>query len=79
MKTAVSIPDELFEEADALAKRTGKSRSEVYSDALRGHLQRQRSSSITERLNEVYDEHPLDADDRSWLAGVAASMAKRST
>jgi metal-responsive CopG/Arc/MetJ family transcriptional regulator len=34
MKTAVSIPDDLFHKADELANRMGKSRSEVYRDAL---------------------------------------------
>jgi metal-responsive CopG/Arc/MetJ family transcriptional regulator len=35
MKTAVSVPDDLFAQADRLAKRSRRSRSEVYSAALR--------------------------------------------
>jgi metal-responsive CopG/Arc/MetJ family transcriptional regulator len=35
MKTAVSIPDDVFEGAERLARRTKKSRSQLFSDALR--------------------------------------------
>jgi predicted transcriptional regulator len=73
LKTAVSIPDELFQEADALAKRSGKSRSEVYADALRDHLGRQNDASITQRLNDVYGDDTLRDEDRGWLDGVAAT------
>jgi metal-responsive CopG/Arc/MetJ family transcriptional regulator len=34
MKVAVSIPDDVFAEAEALAKRMKSSRSEIYSRAL---------------------------------------------
>ena len=34
MKTAVSVPDDVFEKADRLARATGRSRSDVYSAAL---------------------------------------------
>lgn len=40
MNTAVSIPDELFRRADELAARLGKSRSEVYREALADYLAR---------------------------------------
>jgi metal-responsive CopG/Arc/MetJ family transcriptional regulator len=35
MKTAVSIPDDLFEQAEELARRSKKSRSQLFADALR--------------------------------------------
>ena len=38
MKTAVSIPDDLFHRADQLAARLGKSRSEMYREALAEYI-----------------------------------------
>jgi metal-responsive CopG/Arc/MetJ family transcriptional regulator len=54
MKTAISIPDELFESAERFAQRQGMSRSELYATALRYYLQEHRSEGITERLDEIY-------------------------
>jgi len=52
MKTAVSIPDELFREADHLAHRLGISRSELYVRAVAEYIGAHREQSVTERLNE---------------------------
>jgi predicted transcriptional regulator len=63
MKTAVSIPDELFESADGLARRLGMTRSELYAKALREYLREHRGEGITEILDEVYggeEEGALD-------------------
>lgn len=54
MKTAISIPGELFETAERLAREKGMSRSELYSTALRHYLEEHRSERITERLDEIY-------------------------
>lgn len=54
MKTAISIPDEVFEEAERTAKRLGVSRSELYVNAVRDYLERHRDENITEKLNELY-------------------------
>jgi metal-responsive CopG/Arc/MetJ family transcriptional regulator len=54
MKTAVSLPDELFRMAEATARRLRVSRSELYPKALAEFLQGQQGNSITERLNDVY-------------------------
>jgi metal-responsive CopG/Arc/MetJ family transcriptional regulator len=40
MKTAVSIPDEVYQGAERLARRTKKSRSRLYGDALKEYLAR---------------------------------------
>jgi metal-responsive CopG/Arc/MetJ family transcriptional regulator len=55
MKTAISIPDELFESAEQFAQLRGLSRSELYTTALRQYLQAHRSEAITEQLNAIYD------------------------
>ena len=53
MKTAVSVPDALFEQADRLARSTGRSRSEVYSSALREYIERHSPDEVTEALDRV--------------------------
>ncbi len=54
MKTAISIPDELFGAAEQAAKRLGLSRSELYRKALRRFLAQHDDRAVTEALNEVY-------------------------
>jgi antitoxin MazE6 len=56
MKTAISLPDELFEEADGLADKLGVSRSQLYARALSDYVAHHRESDVTERLNAVYGE-----------------------
>ena len=71
MKTAVSIPDEIFEKADRLARRTRRSRSEVFAAALREYVARHAPDEITESINRVCDTIG-DRDD-----GFARAAAKR--
>jgi metal-responsive CopG/Arc/MetJ family transcriptional regulator len=54
MKTAVSIPDPVFQSADALASRLGMSRSQLYATALAEYLAKHRDAKVTEQLNTVY-------------------------
>jgi metal-responsive CopG/Arc/MetJ family transcriptional regulator len=54
MKTAISIPDDLFESAEELAQQLGVSRSELYATAVAEYLAKFRGEDITARLNEVY-------------------------
>jgi metal-responsive CopG/Arc/MetJ family transcriptional regulator len=56
MKTAVSIPDDVFEGAERLARRTRKSRSRLFSDALREYLARHTSDEVTESMNKACAE-----------------------
>jgi predicted transcriptional regulator len=62
MKTAISVPDDLFRSADAAARRLRVSRSELYAKAMAEFLKRQDSDAITERLNEVYSSQPAKLD-----------------
>ncbi len=58
MKTAISIPDSLFKEAERLSKRLRIPRSRLYAKALKTYVERQRSKSIREALDAVYaNEH----------------------
>ena len=54
MKTAISIPDEIFTAAEETAKRLGVSRSELYSNAVRDYIESHIAEEITEKLNHVY-------------------------
>lgn len=62
MKTAVSVPDDLFRQAETTARRLRVSRSELYAKALAEFLKRLQGNSITERLNDVYSRHPAKVD-----------------
>lgn len=53
MKTAVSIPDDLFREADELALRLGKSRSQIYREALLEYLRRRGHDSVVLAMNDT--------------------------
>jgi predicted transcriptional regulator len=53
MKIAISIPNEIFAEAEALARQRHKSRSELYRDALKEYIDRHDSSAVTEAMNRV--------------------------
>lgn len=56
MKTAVSIPNEVFEEAERLARRMRRSRSEVYSRALAEYVARHVPDRVTEAMDRALDE-----------------------
>ncbi len=56
MKTAVSVPDEVFAEAERLARRMKRSRSDVYSQALAEYVARHTPDRVTEVLDRVMAE-----------------------
>ena len=56
MKTAVSIPDTLYERAEELAQRLGKSRSQVYREALAEYVARHAPDEVTDAMNRVCAE-----------------------
>lgn len=62
MKVAVSIPDEIFVEAEALAKRLKTSRSEIFSRALGEFIGHHAPDKVTELMNEVVREVGNEAD-----------------
>jgi len=55
MKTAISVPDEIFEDAERLAARLGKSRSLLYAEAMAEYLTRHDPETLTERIDEALD------------------------
>ena len=70
MKTAISLPDPLFEEAETAAKDLGLSRSKLIQTALEEFLKRRRDEAITESINRHLEKHgeELNEEDEAWLA-----------
>jgi metal-responsive CopG/Arc/MetJ family transcriptional regulator len=63
VKTAVSIPDEVFMKVERLARRARRSRSEVFSAALKEYVARHAPDEVTEAMNRVCGQvgDPKDA------------------
>jgi metal-responsive CopG/Arc/MetJ family transcriptional regulator len=56
MKTAISLPDRVYFEAEETAHHLGISRSALYLCALTEYLKRNNRKNITQKLNEVYND-----------------------
>lgn len=69
MKTAVSIPDDVFEKAERLAKRAKRSRSEVFAAALREYVARHSPDEVTDAMNRVCSELGEQHDEFVNVAG----------
>jgi metal-responsive CopG/Arc/MetJ family transcriptional regulator len=52
MKTAVSIPDDVFAGAERLARRTKKSRSQLFSDAVKEYVARHAPEDVTDASDD---------------------------
>lgn len=62
MKTAISIPDDVFVDAERLARLLGTSRSHLYTEALREYLVRHDADAVTDALNRVCEEVETQVD-----------------
>jgi metal-responsive CopG/Arc/MetJ family transcriptional regulator len=62
MKTAISIPDHVFQAAETAARNLSISRSEFYTKAIEKFLQQQSDAAITAQLNEVYAANSSELD-----------------
>ena len=62
MKTAVSLPDNLFSAAERHAKRIGVPRSRLYAIALAEYLEKQQFCGVKEALDTVYGAEPSEVD-----------------
>jgi metal-responsive CopG/Arc/MetJ family transcriptional regulator len=56
MKTAISIPDDVFQKAELLARRMKKSRSQLFSTAVEEYVARHAPDRVTEAMNKVCAE-----------------------
>jgi len=62
MKTAVSIKDKVFQEAEKYAKKAKISRSQLYSDAVEEYLAKRNEEDLIARINAVCDEVDTSLD-----------------
>jgi len=60
MKTAISIPDEIFKQAERASKRLGVSRSELFTRAMQEYLGVQRDANVTASYNEAFADAGQD-------------------
>ena len=70
---SVSLPDDLAEETDALARSLGKSRSEVVRDALRRQLQAERFAGLRRYGRERAETIGIGPDDSETLVDESRS------
>lgn len=63
MKTAISIPDEIFQAAETLAQRLDLSRSELYSKAVSEYMRNHRHENVTAELNRIYEQECSELDE----------------
>jgi predicted transcriptional regulator len=76
MKTAISIPDELFGRAEALARKTGKSRSQLYQEALVEYLLRRDPGAVTQAMEEALAE--IDPQLDAWVIEAGRRTFERT-
>lgn len=62
MKTAISLPDSVFEAAESIAQQLGVSRSELYVKALNSYIRKYNKEKMLAQLNEVYAEEDSTLD-----------------
>lgn len=63
MKTAISLPDALFEKAERLAANLGLNRSQLFARALEAFIERYDNEAITDRLDQVYSIEKASVDE----------------
>ncbi len=73
MKTAVSIPDTVFDAAEQLAQRLDISRSQLYTQAVEVFVRKYRNEGITAALDQIYAEEPSELNP-AWTALQAAAL-----
>lgn len=76
MKTAVSVPDEVFEKVERLARRARKSRSQVFSAALKEYVARHAPEEVTEAMNRVCEQ--LGDQHDAFIAAASRRVMKRT-
>ncbi len=76
MKTAISIPDRVFQDAERLAERLKKSRSQMYSEAVAEYVARHDPDLVTEQINAVCEE--VDTRPDPFVAEAARRILERT-
>ena len=75
MKTAISIPDGLFNEAEIIAKQLGIARSQLYVKAIKEFIEHHNKDKITEKLNSLYSQ----TSDIEKISDIGIESLKEAT
>jgi metal-responsive CopG/Arc/MetJ family transcriptional regulator len=76
MKTAISIPDDVFKGAERLARRTKKSRSQLFTDAVKEYVARHAPEDVTEAMDRVCAEVGGSKD--NFVSSAARQVLERT-
>ncbi len=75
VKTAISIQESLFKDADILARKMRVSRSQLFARAVGDFVQKQQNRQFLEQLNMAYDDAP-DPEERKWQGRAGSRQRK---
>ena len=75
VKTAISMPEHLFEELEAAAKEMQVPRSQVFALAVKEFLRERENRRILEQLNRVYGDRP-DEEERNLAKDMKARLRR---
>jgi len=75
MKTAISIPDQLFNDAEVTAKQLGLARSQLYVKAIKEFIEHHNKDKITEKLNDIYSMQINDNE----ISNVGVEQLRKAT
>ena len=79
MKTAISVPDDVFEKAERFARREGRSRSDVYTAAVREYVARYGADDLTEAIDQAIAELGDEAGPDDFLRRAARARLSDTT
>jgi metal-responsive CopG/Arc/MetJ family transcriptional regulator len=71
VKTAISIRESLFKEADTLARQLDISRSQLFAMAVEQFIRQHENRQLLEQINAAYDDMP-DEEERERLSRLKA-------
>ena len=77
MKTAISIPDDVFNDAERLVARMKTSRSELYSRAIAEFVARHDDDAVTRALDEVARIINSDPSDTQMTTATALAVLRQ--
>lgn len=77
MKTAISLPDDLYAKAQATADRMGIPRSQLFAKAVAEYLEQHSDETVTASIDEVLADNPSELDSRMDRMQLM-TMAKRT-
>jgi len=80
VKTAISLDETLFRDAEVWAEKLGFSRSQLFAKAVAEYIREQENQELLRRLNEAHAHGPDEEDEESLRHGQAlhAEMTRRA-